>query len=140
MPSIPVTRYRRLISFVLAVYWSALFVSTHVPVPQSFDFPEGSDKGLHWAAYAGLGFLSCLWRSVRIKRFTAGQYAGIGIVLAIYGLADELLQIPVHRTADVVDYLFDLLGIGSGLLAFAATRKWLSRYWESIQNRQDAPR
>jgi VanZ family protein len=48
-----------------------------------------------------------------------------------YGVIDECLQIPVGRTADILDWIADSVGAVSGLLAYAVMRCWLMRRGKS---------
>jgi len=122
----------------LGVYWFALFLVTHLPpefLLRGFSSSEqmladGNDKVVHLIAYAGLAFLfaSCQWvrgiddrRLIRLTLLIPGAYA----------IIDELLQIPVRRTADVMDCLADwcgvLLGLGCFLLAKIVVTQWGGR-------------
>lgn len=96
---------------MLVVIWLILATITHVPVPQSVQEIRISDKLVHLVAYFPLGLLlpSCRFRGLH-RRWTCLA------VIAIYGVLDELLQIPVGRTASVFDWLADLVGASSGLL------------------------
>lgn len=122
----------------LTVYWIALFVMTHLP-PELvsrilFNFfssgdevlEEGGDKTMHLVAYAGLAFLlaSFLWiRGVEgIKRWKVTF-----IVLGVYAIVDELLQIPFRRTADVRDCIADWVGVAIGYCCFLLARLLIDR-------------
>ncbi len=108
-------------NLVLAVYWVALFIGTHVPVPPDVLQIAGSDKTLHFLAYLGLSLLIAV--CVRPRGWT---YLWLLLGLAAYGALDELLQIPVQRTADVVDWLADVAGVAVGLAAYAVGRQALA--------------
>jgi VanZ family protein len=108
-----------LISLALA-YWLLLFVLTHVPIRPSSEPGKGSlDKLWHVLAFAGLAFLLCLVGASR--RWPRGGLS-LAVLAAIgaYGLLDELTQswIP-QRSADVRDWVADLLGAGLGLSAYS---------------------
>jgi len=49
------------------------------------------------------------------------------LVLATYGAVDELLQIPVGRTCDIADWVFDLLGGSLGVLTIAMLDRFRPR-------------
>ena len=115
----------RLSGFVLAVYWTALFIGTHVPLPAG-TLPGDSDKLAHLAAYAGLAFL--LGMSVSLRGTGMVRTCVIAFaVVAVYAVIDELLQIPVGRNADFYDCLADwigaVLGIASVLVGQAIWRR-----------------
>jgi len=105
---------------LLVGYWTALFIATHVPT-----LPTGvervSDKLLHYLAYCGLMFLLCLDQQIRGKlslKWTGWLY----LAVVVYAALDELLQIPVGRTADVRDWLADAIGAACGAVLFAIGR------------------
>lgn len=125
---------------VLAVYWLTLLVLTHLPpeilsqILLSFSFlsdgdeylEQGGDKTMHLVAYAGLAFLFTLWLwirgvdELRLWKLTI-------FVLGGYAILDELLQIPVRRTADVGDCLADWAGVTIGSVCFVAARVLIDR-------------
>ena len=121
---------RKGLTIVVAAWWLAMFVATHIPrVPQELSLP-GGDKSQHLIAYAGLAFLVAL-------RLSFGNHLGwkraatiFGIV-AFYGVLDELTQIPVGRTADFYDWIADVTGAVSGLAILAVLRAVQSRLAES---------
>jgi len=109
------------LSLVVAVYWLAMFVGTHMPVtPKSPPHPPNSlDKWLHAAAFAGLAVLLAAagwaggFRSWRL-------YLCVMVVVALYGLFDEATQALVRRREpDLFDWLADLTGGLLGIAAFA---------------------
>lgn len=115
----PVSVATIIVAGALTVYWVALFYGTHSRLPPGL-LPGQTDKLIHLAAYAGLGALLITVRATR------GTYPWTSlwrrwIVLAIYGAFDEITQMLVNRTADVRDWLADLIGaaIGLGLVTFA---------------------
>ena len=107
----------------LSVYWVLLFIGTHIPARHLVQI-RANDKFLHAGAFAGLSFLLA-WaiptRKVRsinvlIALFVTIVYAGI----------DELLQIPVGRTADWLDFYADIAGITMGLSIYILGRAILT--------------
>ena len=74
--------------------------------------PEGSDKLVHFIAFAALAF-----PLARTGRF---GLLPVFIGASVYGGAIELIQPSFNRSADVNDWLADIvgviLGIGLGLL------------------------
>ncbi len=122
---------RRGLAILLIAYWLAMFVATHVPrVPRELSLMPGGDKSQHLIAYAGLAFLIGSRQSFGDSLGRKRALFVFGIV-ALYGVIDELTQIPVGRTADVYDWLADVTGAVVGLGLLAALRAALSRRAES---------
>lgn len=125
----PIPNLLLAVGAALGVYWFALFVLTHLPpelLLRGFSSSEqmlanGNDKVMHFIAYAGLSFLFafCQWlRGVddrRLIRLTI-------VIPGLYAILDELLQIPVRRSADVMDCFADWCGVLIGLACFLLTR------------------
>lgn len=120
------------LTIALAVYWLAMFTGTHIPrIPVPME-GGGTDKWLHFGAYAGLGFL--LSAVMFARRARSGDELGgrgvffrIATVVAIgllYGAADEWLQGFVGRDPDLWDWYADAAGItcGATLFAWGASR------------------
>jgi VanZ family protein len=117
---------RRAGLMLLALYWTTLFVATHLP---RIRIPGGaSDKLAHFMAFAGLAFLMawCLssWRP---------SWRAILTILAVvvaYAALDETTQMLVPtRQTDVVDWMADVMGGLAGLLAYAATLALAKTVW-----------
>ena len=74
--------------------------------------PEGSDKLVHFVAFATLAFPLALSGRIRLLPVFIGASA--------YGGAIELIQPSFNRSADINDWIADVvgvaLGIGCGLL------------------------
>ncbi len=106
----------RWVGLALGIYWGSLFVATHMPLPEDILAVRGSDKVAHFGAYAGLGFLLGWWLLLRVR--SAGRRVLFTAFLILLGWAvvDELLQIPVNRSADILDCLADWAGAACGLL------------------------
>jgi VanZ family protein len=114
-------------TLLVAGYWLALFVATHLPrIPAALTMP-GADKWQHLAAYAILALLlaarQSLWQPLNWK-----SLCRIAAIVAIYGVVDELTQIPVGRHADVRDWYADVVGCTLGLTVFATVRAILVRF------------
>ena len=56
------SRRRKWTIVLLGVYWPALFISSHIPIPEMVEQAGVSDKTLHFLAYLILAFL--LWVSL----------------------------------------------------------------------------
>ena len=96
----------------LLIYWPVAFIGTHIPSPWE---PRGApsrhppyDKVGHFAGYALLAWLLMSLLSRRLHPLTAAALTLLAI--AAYGAIDELTQPYFNRSADVPDYLADLVG------------------------------
>ena len=112
----------RLLAAATVGYTAVLLWATHHPQPQRLlGQNPPSDKLLHVWAYAVLGGLvaATLAEAGRLSLRGAAMAAA---ALAAFGAGDELTQpLPwFRRTADPVDWVFDLVGIATGLAAGAA--------------------
>lgn len=98
----------------LVVIWIILATLTHIPVPASVPQIRYSDKLVHLIAYFPLGLLlpSCHVRGLSLRWKCV-------LWIAAYGVLDELLQIPVGRTASLADWLADVLGATLGAIVGA---------------------
>ena len=95
----------------LIALWITLVMLTHIPVPQSAPQIRNLDKLIHLIAYFPLGLLL---PTCRVRGCQRGWLCLL--VIALYGIIDELLQIPVGRTASVFDWLADMVGATLGFL------------------------
>ncbi|MCA9075823.1 MAG: VanZ family protein [Planctomycetaceae bacterium] len=105
---------RRLLGIILGVYWVNMFLVTHVNLQPPGPSVPDADKIAHFVGYCGLGTLLSLWVVVS-RRLTLKVILGTLLTIATYGLADELLQIPVGRDCDVRDWVADMLGASCGV-------------------------
>ena len=104
---------RRWLNGVVAAYWLAMFVGTHIPNPEAIIGPEVSDKLLHFSAYFVLMALLLMRHRLTEGRWASGpQLWRLLAVVCLYAAADELLQaVPgINRHADVQDALADIAG------------------------------
>jgi VanZ family protein len=117
-----VRKTRWALTIIVAGYWLALLVGTHMPrVPKALQMP-GSDKWQHTTAYAGLAFLLIARRSVG-RPLTWKRALGVAGIVILFGALDELTQIPVGRDAEFNDWLADSFGTLVGVGLFAAMRR-----------------
>ena len=124
-----VPNHRKNLGRVLVIYWLLLFAGTHLPLKLESEAPAGSDKAVHLIAYAGLAFLWAF--RVSASRHFRWKDAGlIFLALAVFAAADELLQIPVGRHADVRDWVADCGGAVLGLLIFQGFYHVFPGWWE----------
>lgn len=111
---------------VLVLYWPALFVLTHIPIPHVVQEADVSDKSLHFLAYLILTFL--IWSAVNGDRKVKWRQAGPWFVLLIicaYGILDEWLQdYAAGRSCDVQDFFMDLAGALAGLILCSFLSFW----------------
>lgn len=119
-------RLRRWLSLLILAYFAALFWGTHTRKPPRIVSEGVSDKYLHFLAYGGLAFLVAS-RLACNRRPTWRRHAKLWLVIAVYGVLDEFLQIPVGRDAEFADWLMDATGAATGLLACAIIVSWLER-------------
>jgi len=108
-------RFLAAVPWLLGSYVALMFMATHMPaahIPKSL---PGSDKHWHFLAYFGLGVMLAVWGRSRPSNW---PWVCLGIAAA-YGIADELLQIPFGRTADLHDWFADLAGAASGVAVVA---------------------
>jgi len=110
-------RLRRAVGWAVVLFWGAMFVGTHIPMPRLEGVPQHSDKLLHFAAYAGLSFLLGLWRALS-HGMSFADYAKVFGATAVYAVFDELLQmIPaLNRDGDIDDAAADGAGSIAGLV------------------------
>ncbi len=112
----------RLLAAVTAGYAGVLVWATHHPKPQDLLGPDPpSDKLLHVGAYAVFAALvaATLCALGRLSRTSARTAAA---ALAAFAVVDEVTQpLPwFGRSADPLDWLFDVAGIALGLAGGAA--------------------
>ncbi len=119
-----------------AAYWTRLFtvlvllmmfVATHVPV----SFPQTGlsnlDKLFHFTSYLFLAFCALASWELTVGTLRPAHYFTVWLIGMLYGLFDELTQIPVGRTCEGADWLADILGLIAGLTLFRLARPLLYR-------------
>jgi VanZ family protein len=99
--------------------WAGLFVLTHIPVPKGMPPIRVSDKVIHGVAYFVLAMLGGRAALKRGRILTWRWIAAWTVVYALYAAGDERLQSFVGRTCDVLDWLFDVLGVGLAMAILA---------------------
>ncbi len=109
---------------LLFSWWILIATATHVRLDaQPTDVPV-PDKLIHFFMYAVLGLLLPMWHGWR-EPLNGKQATLYFSIIVLYAILDELLQIPVGRTAEWLDGAADLLGGASGLLTAAMIRNML---------------
>jgi VanZ family protein len=117
-------RLHRLFQLAVAGYWLAMFAATHVPRVDMVERLPTTDKELHFSGYFVLGLLLPFWR-LPVTAPTVRRMSRVWAVIALYGALDELLQIPVGRSAEVHDWVADAVGAAGGVL-LAAVLMWVA--------------
>ncbi|MEZ6064706.1 MAG: VanZ family protein [Planctomycetaceae bacterium] len=98
----------------LAAWWGLIFLLTHIPIPSTGGPSPVPDKLIHFIMYGGLGVLLPAWKGWD-RPIHWREVGGLLLVIIVYAVVDELLQIPVGRTAEWLDGVADLLGGATGL-------------------------
>lgn len=112
---------RHLATAMLAVYWTALCVGTHLPGRFLTAPLNVSDKVLHFLAYTGLGILLAAFLPLLGARDWRVSWGALAIVL-VYAALDELGQMLVPgRTAELADWLANAGGAVTGVSGFQLT-------------------
>jgi len=112
----------RIAIVALLFYWILLFIGTHIP-PDSKLLAKihGNDKVFHALAFAGLSFLMA-WAIPTDKARLHRNTLLAAFAIVVYAAMDELLQIPVGRTADWNDFVADCIGVLIGLTIYTIAR------------------
>ena len=111
------TVFGHLTLLALAVYWIAMFTGTHWPRVSMPGFSY-SDKVLHYGAFFGLSILLCTFWAARSGAARVSLIVVLA-ALALYGLVDEISQIPVGRDCEVLDWCADMAGALTGVTLFS---------------------
>jgi VanZ family protein len=110
---------------LLAAYWTALCIGTHIPkIPEPLEV-GGSDKFLHYGAYAGLAFLLAAWWT-GAGRLSLGTATVLLAICLGYGVLDEQAQDFVGRDCDLWDWVADAIGTLTGLALYALVARQLT--------------
>jgi VanZ family protein len=111
----------RIAIVALGFYWLLLFIGTHLPPNRIMAQVHHNDKLLHCLAFSGLSFLMC-WAVPTVQAQLYRNTLTGGAICIIYAAIDELLQIPVGRTADWFDFFADCVGVGIGMTVYTVLR------------------
>src|SRR5512134_122120 len=117
---------RRRLYLVLLVLWVAFtFLLTSIPIPDLVVPVRYVDKLAHFGFYAVMGFLCAMWRRESADTTRSVMLASLAFA-AFIGAADEAHQhwIP-GRSVDIVDWLADAAGGGTGALFSSFLPHWL---------------
>jgi VanZ family protein len=114
-------RRQRTLILALALYWLAIFVLTHIPIPEVIREAHVSDKSLHFLTYMILTFL--FWSALKPAEKAHWHQAAAWLVLLVvmgYAVCDECLQYFVAgRSPDLEDLLANAVGALAGLAVVA---------------------
>ena len=101
----------------VALYCMAIFIQSESPATPDLPAWPGTDKVLHFAAYALLGVLFFrAYQTTALNRNPARLAAASILSTALYGLSDEIHQSFVPwRNADSLDLAADILGAVMGV-------------------------
>ncbi|MCH8193057.1 MAG: VanZ family protein [Planctomycetes bacterium] len=116
---------RKLAILSIVIYWPALFVATHIPMPEVIDELDINDKGLHFVAYFSLVFLC--WGVIHPYRKVNWRNFNVWLILAVvvwYAVMDEWLQSHVGRHCELDDFLADLCGALASLFVLSWLPFW----------------
>jgi len=122
----PLQKRHKYILISLAFYWPAIFVATHVSVPDGLVSSIAmSDKTMHFLMY--LALVSLVWLAVSPFEKVNWRKAKVWAILAVivwYGVMDEWLQGFVGRDPDIMDFYTDISAAFAALLIFTFFRFW----------------
>src|SRR5687767_13488496 len=113
-------RLRRTAWMLTAFYAAFHFVMTHIPAGR-LPAPHVPDKTLHFLSYgmiSGCLYISLWLGAVSIKR--AGLF--VPFVAASLGVSAEILQAPVGRTAELMDWVADVSAALVAVTCFTLVR------------------
>ena len=113
-------RLRRTAWTLTALYAGFHFVMTHLP-PGNVPHFRSSDKTLHFLSY---GLLSgCLYLTLWISSMSIRQ-AGLLVLFctATFAVFDEILQAPIGRDPELMDWVVDVAGALVAVACFSLVR------------------
>jgi VanZ family protein len=120
-------RFAPPLAFLTLAYTLVLVLATHYPKPEDLLGPDPpSDKTLHFIAYGVLGILAMATLAASGRR-SLGAAAMLLITLAILAAVDEATQPLFGRTAELWDWVYDLMGLGTGVAIVAIALRTIAR-------------
>jgi VanZ family protein len=112
-------RFLRPLAALTLAYALTLVFATHYPEPEELlGRNPPSDKTLHFLAYGMLGLLAAAVLAAS-ARWSPRSVALLAAGLAAFAAADEATQPWFGRSAEPLDWAFDLLGLTIGIGAIA---------------------
>lgn len=121
----PTPRLRRIAWTLTALYAGVHFVMTHLP-PGNVPHFRSSDKVLHFLSY---GLLSgCLYLALWLSGMSIKR-AGLLVLFctASFGVFDEILQAPVGREPDLMDWVVNVAAACVAVTCFSIVRLVLKK-------------
>ena len=113
--------------------WVIAAVGTHLP-PRRLGHIGIGDKVLHVAVYFVLSYLLTLTLGLSGMAWRR-RILTVILILPIYAILDELTQPLVGRSADLRDFLADMLGVAIGL-GLGQLMLWaMGRIWGIVSRR-----
>jgi VanZ family protein len=121
--------FRRLafVAWCLTVaFLLAMFVGTHMPA-RAEAFLANADKILHFSAYFLLALFLLVSGELTLGPLKPIHFFSVWLACTLYGAMDEITQIPVGRSCDMADWMFDVLGVIAALIVFRVVRPLLGQ-------------
>lgn len=121
--------FRRIAAWSAGVYWLVLLLIMHVPLEREEQYLEATyidgDKLTHFGAYGLFAALLCwafderrqLYPEARPRTRLIGLL-GVIVLLAVYGIIDELTQPWTGRDCNLPDYIADVTGAAMGTIVY----------------------
>jgi len=104
-------------SIATAQYSLLLVLATHYPKPAEILGRHAlPDKLMHFVAYGVLGLLATMTLRAFVKS-TRQDVLFLAVGLAVAAALDEITQPIFSRHAEMLDWVFDCIGIGLGMTA-----------------------
>jgi len=117
-PTAPLHAARHWLLAGCIALWVAMFVATHVPLPELPEVP-GEDKTFHAITYLLLAAAMVLMLAAR-GHARRGRLAIAAVALPVYATMDELTQHFVNRYPSLGDWLADVAGVAAGIVLVEA--------------------
>jgi VanZ family protein len=121
----PTPALRRTAWTLTALYAAFHFVMTHLP---QGDLPRlpGTDKLYHFLSYGVIS--GCLYLALWIGGFSIKR-AGLMVLFAVasFGVFDEILQAPIGRDPELLDWIADVSAAIVAVTCFSILRAILAR-------------
>ena len=116
---------RRISWLLVAAYWAAIFVMTHLPPPVVRRMvPNVWDKLAHFLMYF---LLAALLGAALVLTFPRRRGLPLWVLVIgfAYGAVDELLQPFVRREATLLDWVADALGVWAAVVLLWGLQRWV---------------